>query len=154
MAYALYVPFLKQPGGEIVVKEVSFLSTMKKIQSCCFSKHYFLCVDSRTITKVRILPSKRKYMDYLKISESLITLNLFIWSAIRSKMQKKFTSLVVKFMQRFNFNATDVADLGYLQVDLTKVVHFCSHHDFEYKVNCARHNVKLVKKFLQLQKEW
>ena len=57
-------------------------------------------------------------------------------------------------MQRFNFNATVVTDRGYLQVNVTKVEHFCSHHDFEYKINCAGHNVKLVKKFLQLQKDW
>ena len=59
-----------------------------------------------------------------------------------------------KFIEHFNCKVIDVTDLGHLQVDVTKVVHFCSNHDSEYKINCAARNVKLIKKFLHAQKEW
>ena len=36
-----------------------------------------------------------------------------------------------RFMERFNFNVIDVMDLGNIQVDVLKVVHFCSNYDFE-----------------------
>ena len=58
------------------------------------------------------------------------------------------------FMERFKFNVIDVTDLGYLQVDVTKVVHFCTNHNFDCKINCAAQNVKLIKKFVHAQKEW
>ena len=38
------------------------------------------------------------------------------------------------------------------RVDVTKVVHFYSNHDFEYKINWAAQNVKLINKFIHAQK--
>ena len=45
-------------------------------------------------------------------------------------------------MMRFNINTCDITDLCYLRVDTSKVVYFCSNHDFRYKIQCATQNVK------------
>ena len=58
------------------------------------------------------------------------------------------------FMERFNYNVIDITDLGYFQIDMSKVVHFCSHHDYKLRSQCAAQNVKIMKKFLYKQKDW
>ena len=158
MAYALDVQFFKQPGGDIVVKELSIIPVDYDADPIVllFKPPFpwrrltdkYKCENTWLKEKLHGLSWDIGELDYTQ-------LGYFIRDSLKdAKEVYVIGSIKKKFMQRFNFNATDVTDLGYLQVDVTKAVHFCSHHDFEYKINCAGHNVKLVKKFLQLQKEW
>lgn len=61
-------------------------------------------------------------------------------------------SLKQKWLERFKFikNVYDVAEMGYPPLDKLKVLTICTHHDAtSAQINCAHHNVKLLKKFYQ-----
>ena len=82
-----------------------------------------------------------------------------VGSVIRDALQDSGNVYVIgdrkkKFLERFKFNAINILDLGYLQVDKSKVVHFCANHNFQYKTACSGHNVKMMKKFMNVQMQW
>lgn len=59
-------------------------------------------------------------------------------------------SLKKRWLERFKFNVYDVAEMGYPPLDKLKVVTICTHHDgTSSQINCAHHNVKLLKKFYE-----
>ena len=158
MAYALDFQFFKKPGGDMVVKELSIIPIDNNIDPIVllFKPPFpwrrltdkYKNENTWLKEKVHGLSWETGDLDYSQ-------LGYMIRDSLKdAKEVYVIGSTKKKFLERFNFNVIDVTDLGYLQVDVTKTVHFCSNHDFEYKINCAAQNVKLIKKFLHAQNEW
>ena len=158
MSYGVDFQYFRQPGGDLLVKEMAIISL-------------------ETDSDPTVLLFKAPY-HWRRLSEKLRNKNLYIqrnlhglaWdsgfhdykelgSLIRETLQDSSKTYVIgdekkKFMERFKIDTYDITDLGYLQFDTSKVVHFCSNHDFRYKTQCATQNVKMMKKFMYTQKEW
>lgn len=155
-SFAVDFQFFKQPGGDIIVKELAIIDLNQSEPLVRLFKPPF---EWRRLSEkykrentwlrssVHGLAWDSGDVDYKEIS-----------SLIREVLGKSqvyvIGSMKKKYLKRFGFNPIDVTDLGYLQVDVSKTVHFCSNHDFNCKINCAGQNVKLIKKFLIAQKEW
>ena len=158
MAYAVDFQYSKQPGGDVVVKELSILpleheadpivllfkppfpwnrltEKYKRENSLLQRKVHGLSWDCGTIEYKQI---GRLIRDSLREATDIYVIG----------SEKK------KYMERFKYNAIDIIELGYLQVDTTKVVNFCLNHNFSHKTCCAAQNVKLIKKFMIAQKQW
>ena len=160
MTFAVDFQFFKQPGGDILVKELAIADFEEKYSEplvrvfqppfkwCKLSDKYKR-ENTRLTSKVHGLSWDSGDLEYKEIGP-----------LIRHVLGRKECRVYVigstkkNFLQRFGYNPIDVTDLGYLQVDVTKTVHFCHNHDFGGIVNCAGQNVKSMKKFLVAQIEW
>ena len=158
MPYSVDVQYFKLPVGDIVMKELSIISIDRDMDPIVllfeppFSWYRlaanYKSENTRLQEKVHGLCWDNGECDYSQ-------LGYLIRDSLKdSKAVYVIGSTKKMFMERFKFNVIDVTDLGYLQVDVTKVVHFCTNHNFDCKINCAAQNVKLIKKFVHAQKEW
>lgn len=57
------------------------------------------------------------------------------------------------WLERFRFSVTDITEIGYSPDKLRKLATVCSHHDGSYKVNCALHNVKRMRQYIESEKK-
>ena len=159
MSYGVEYKYFRQLGGDLLLKEMAIIFLETDLdQQIYYSKLLIIGVISQKNIGVKISIFNVICMVYLGIQNFTTTIKNWVHlSAKRSKIHMIFTLLAMrkkKFMERFNINIYDITDLGYLQVDKSKVVHFCPNHDFSYKIQCATRNVKMMKKFMNTQKEW
>ena len=158
MAPAVDIQFFKKSGGDIVVKELAIIPIDYDIDP-------LVLLFKAPFPWRRLTEKYKRENTWLKThvhglsweSGNLEYTN--IGCLLRESLPAGCKVYVIgstkkNYMARFKYDAIDVTDLGYLQVDVSKVVHFCDNHDFGCKSNCAAQNVKLVKKFLIAQKEW
>ena len=158
MAYALDFGFFKQPGGDIIIKELAILPLDYE-------------ADPIILLFKPPFPWQRLNEKYKRENEQLkLTLHGLSWDSgdinyseigklIRDTLKDSNKIFVIgetkkKYIERYKYNAVDIIDLGYLQVDMTKAVHICFNHDIHCKKACAVQNVKIMKKFLHTQKQW
>ena len=53
-----------------------------------------------------------------------------------------------QWLKRFKFNVIDIYELGYsLNEQSEKIVTICINHNCYYRLTCALHNVKLMRKY-------
>lgn len=57
-------------------------------------------------------------------------------------------SIRKSWLERFKFNVYDITDIGYPPSNKIKLVTVCPHHNAAYKVTCAMHNVKRMRRFI------
>lgn len=57
-------------------------------------------------------------------------------------------SICKSWLQRFNFNVCDISEIGYQPSKKVGIVTVCPHHNAAYKVKCALHNAKLMKRYI------
>ena len=158
MSYGVDFQYFRQPGGDFLVKEMAIISLETDLEPTVllFKAPYRWCrlsekYRSKNINIQRNLHGLSWDSGFYNYKE--------LGSLIRETLQDSHKIYAIgdekkKFMQRFYINTFVITDLGYLQVDTAKVVHFCSNHDFRYKIQCATQNVKMMKKFMNAQKEW
>ena len=158
MAFGVDFQFFKQPGGDIIIKELAIIDLDQSNSEPLIRlikppfewrrlSDKYKRENIRLRKQVHGLTWDSGDMDYQEIG------SLFR-EVLRQGQLYVIGNIKKKFLKRFGFDPIDVTNLGFLQVDVSKVVHFCSNHDFECKINCAGQNVKLIKKFLIAQKEW
>ena len=158
MEYAADFQYFKQPGGDIVLKELAFIPLdcdSEPIVLLFKSPYPWSRLNEKYKRENSILKSKihgiswdSGYIEYNQVGYY-----------IRDTLKDADKVYVIdnckkEYFDRFKLNVIDITDLGYQTIDVAKVVHFCSNHDFKCKTCCAAQTVKLMKKFLQAQKEW
>ena len=158
MAYAVDIQSFMQPGGDIVVKELAImpldyeLNPIVLLFKAPFSwsrlNEKYRRENTRLKRSVHGLEWDSGDIDYTKLG-----------SLLHDSLPDVTTIYVIgnknkEFIERFKYFTIDIMELGYPQVDKAKVVQFCPNHDFNCRISCAAQNVKLIKKFLNAQKEW
>lgn len=158
MAFAADIQCFRQPGGDIVVKELAILP-LDHESDPVVSLFKAPFPWSRLTEKYKIENNWFKRMVHGLSWDSGDLEYIQLGSRIRDSLTGARTVYVIgsrnkKFMERFKFSTIDIMDLGYPQFDKSKVVQFCTNHDFECNVTCAAQNVQMIKKFFNAQKQW
>ena len=143
MSYGLDFEYFRQPGFLVKEMTIIFLETDSDPTVLLFKAPYHWCSLSEKYRSKNINIQRNKHglfwdSGFYNYNELGYPHKIY---AIGDK-KKKFI--------RFNINTFDITDFGYL--DTSKGVHFCSNHDFRYKIQCATQNAKLIKKCMNAKR--
>ena len=157
-SYGVDFQYFRQPGGDLLVKEMAIIPFEKDTTPIVllFKAPYPWCrLSEKYKTKNDYIQRNIHGIFWDSGDHDYRELGLLIRETLSDAAEVYVIGNEKKlFMERFKFKITDITDLGYLQIDMFKVVHFCSNHDYTSKIQCATQNVKIMKKFMRAQLDW
>lgn len=160
MEYAVDVQGFKKGGNDFVLKELAILPLEEDSVPVV---HLF-----KQPFSWRKLSNKYKRENlYLELCYHGLSWNsgereyTEIGNILRDGLQDAKNIFVIgdinkKWLERFQFEVTDISDYGYLSSDQPKLVTVCTHHNGAFKATCALQNVKLMRLFYfeQIHMQW